>query len=107
MSEIKFSPESISDLKEIRKYISDDLENKVAADNTVALILEEIKSLSTFPKSGSPLSSIVKISTDYRYIACKNYMVFYRCENDAVYVSRILYGKMNYMKVLFGDIDEE
>ena len=107
MSEIKFSPESVSDLKEIRKYISDDLENKVAADNTVALILGEIKGLSTFPKSGSPLSSIVKISTDYRYIVCKNYMVFYRCENDTVYVSRILYGKMNYMKVLFGDVSEE
>jgi len=60
--------------------------------------------LSDFPESGSSLSAIIGFDTDYRYLVCDNYIAFYRIENKNVLMVRILYGKRNYMQILFGDI---
>ena len=107
MAEIKFSPESIYDLKEIKKYISDDLCNEIAASATVTGIVNRIKELSAFPLIGASLSPVVKIETDYRYVVHKNYMVFFRYENSTVFIVRVLYGKRNYIETLFGELPKE
>lgn len=104
MYKISFSPEAVDDLKEIKQYIKDELCNEQAAKNTVAKILKKIKLLSDFPESGSSLSAIIGFDTDYRYLVCDNYIAFYRIENKNVLMVRVLYGKRNYMQILFGDI---
>ncbi|MBQ2862510.1 MAG: type II toxin-antitoxin system RelE/ParE family toxin [Oscillospiraceae bacterium] len=104
MYKISFSPEAVDDLKDIKQYIKDELCNEQAAKNTVAKILKKIKLLSDFPESGSSLSAIIGFDTDYRYLVCDNYIAFYRIENKNVLMVRILYGKRNYMQILFGDI---
>jgi plasmid stabilization system protein ParE len=57
-----------------------------------------------FPLSGAPLSSIYDIATDYRFLVCGIYIVFYRPQGDAVLIDRILYGRRDYLAVLFGDL---
>lgn len=104
MYKISFSPEAVDDLKEIKQYIKDELCNEQAAKNTVAKILKKVKMLSDFPESGSSLSAIIGFDTDYRYLICDNYIAFYRIENKSVLLLRILYGRRNYMQILFGDI---
>lgn len=104
MYKISFSPEAVDDLKEIKQYIKDDLCNEQAAKNTVAKILKKVKMLSDFPESGSSLSAIIGFDTDYRYLICDNYIAFYRIENKNVLIVRVLYGRRNYMQILFGDI---
>lgn len=104
MYKISFSPEAVDDLKEIKRYIKDELCNEQAAKNTVAKILKKIKILSDFPESGSSLSVIIGFDTDYKYLICDNYIAFYRIENKNVLIVRILYGRRNYMQILFGDI---
>ena len=104
MYKISFSPEAVDELKEIKRYIKDELCNEQAAKNTVAKILKKIKILSDFPESGSSLSVIIGFDADYRYLICDNYIAFYRIENKNVLMVRILYGKRNYMQILFGDI---
>ena len=104
MYNISFSPEAVDDLKEIKQYIKDELCNEQAAKNTLAKILEKIKMLSDFPESGSSLSAIIGFDTDYRYLICDNYIAFYRIENKNVLIVRVLYGRRNYMQILFGDI---
>lgn len=104
MYKISFSPEAVDDLKEIKQYIKDELCNEQAAKNTVAKILKKIKLLSDFPESGSNLSAIICFDTDYRYLVCDNYIAFYRIENKNVLIVRVLYGRRNYMQILFGDI---
>ncbi|MEW6623010.1 MAG: type II toxin-antitoxin system RelE/ParE family toxin [Bacillota bacterium] len=47
------------------------------------------------------------IQTDYRFLVCDNYLIFYRYEDGIVFVSRILYGRRNYTRILFGDLLEE
>ena len=102
MSEIKFSPESLKDLQEIKKYITDELCEPSAADRVVSEILSKIRMLETFSGIGSPLSAITHIPTDYRYLVCGHYMVFYRPACETVFIVRVLYGKRNYMEILFG-----
>ncbi|MEM5767873.1 MAG: type II toxin-antitoxin system RelE/ParE family toxin, partial [Bacillota bacterium] len=91
------------DLTRVKSYISQELCNLQAAVNLVSRITKKIRGLSGHPGIGAPLSSILDIQTDYRFIICDNYLVFYRCEDGMVFVVRILYAKRDYMRILFGD----
>lgn len=101
MATVLFSPEALNDLEEIKSYIQDDLENDIAAANTVKKIIDRIRELEAFPKMGSPLNSVTKTDNSYRYLLCNNYTAFYRVEKDSVYIVRVLYGRRDYMRVLF------
>ncbi|MCR4441629.1 MAG: type II toxin-antitoxin system RelE/ParE family toxin [Peptococcaceae bacterium] len=102
MYKLKISPEAKDDLAEIKGYISQE-----ADVNLVSKITKKIRGLSEHPGIGAPLSSVVDIQTDYRFLACANYLIFYRCEDGIVFVSRILYGRRNYTRILFGDLPED
>lgn len=106
MSEIKFSPEAILDLREIKEYISEELSNEQASDRIIEKVFKRIRTLSEFPNSGAELSSIVDIDSEYRFLVCGNYTAFYRYENDIVYIIRILYGRRDFMRILFGNKDD-
>ena len=106
MAEIKFSPEALLDLKQTKTYITEELCNESAAINTVAKITKRIRMLSEFPKSGTPLSSVVGFETDYRFLVCGNYTAFYRLAENTVYIVRVLYGRRDFMRILF-DMPEE
>ena len=103
MAEIKVSPEAINDLQQTKAYIIEELCNEQAAINTVSKIIKRIRMLADFPESGAPLSSIIGIETDYRFLVCGNYTAFYRLENSLVYIVRILYGRRNFVQILFGE----
>jgi len=103
MYNIVFSPEAIKDLEETKAYITKELCNEQAAIKTVSKILKNIRMLSQFPESGALLSSIVDFDTNYRFLACGNYVAFYRLEGLQVDIVRILYGRRNFMQILFGN----
>lgn len=104
MNKIFFSPEAEKDLLEIKQYIKTELLNEKAAKSTVSKIIRSIKTLSEFSESGTPLSAVIGFETDYRFLVCGNYITFYRFRDNSVYIIRILYGKRNYMQILFGGI---
>lgn len=104
MYELKISPQARDDLAEIKGYISQELCNPQAAENMVLKITNKIRGLSEYPGTGAPLSSIVDIQTDYRFLVCANYLIFYRFESRCVFVSRILYGRRDYIRILFGGL---
>lgn len=101
MAEIFFSDEAINDIKKIKEYISVDLCNSQAAADTVEKILKDVRRLSVFPRSGSSLQTIINTETEYKYTVSGNYIIFYKNENDAVKIIRILYGKRDYLRILF------
>lgn len=106
MGEIKFSPDAFNDLQQAKAYITENLCNETAAGNTISKIIKRIQTLSDFPKSGVPLSSVVRINTDYRFLVCGNYTVFYRYKEKTVYIVRVLYNRRDFMRILF-DIPSE
>lgn len=103
MNRVFISPVAKNDLQDIRKYISSELENPVAAEKTLAQIIRRLSELESFSNIGASLSSITKIETDYRYLVSGNYLIFYRFREKTVYVDRILYGKRDYISILFDE----
>ena len=101
MTEIVFSPEAISDLKMIKEYITEEFGSETTAKNTVAKIFQSIEILHAFPESGAPLSSIVSFDTEYRFIACGKYTIFYRHKNEKAFIIRIIYSRRDFMRILF------
>jgi len=106
MTKLQISPLANDDLLSIKEYIEQELGNPTAATSTIAKIIKSLKMLTTFPLSGVLLSSTIDIETDYRFVVSRNYISFYRYIDDTVFVNRVLYAKRDYVKILFGDIEE-
>ena len=100
---IKYSPLALADLDEIWDYISLQLSNPTAAENTVNGILAAVDTLKQFPKSGATVEFSNGISSGYRFVQYGNYMAFYRISNNDVFIDRVIYGKRDYMKILFSN----
>ena len=103
MNNLHLSPEAQEDLSEIKAYIAEDLENPQAALATVTKITKTIRILQEHALIGTPLSAVADVSSDYRYLVSGNYMVFYRAAGEDVFVDRILYGRRDYLRILYGD----
>ena len=106
-NKIHYSPESRRDLGDIWDYIVSDLQNRSAAEHVIDHIMDAVDPLKNFAEMGTPLSSIADIGTDYRFLVSGNYMVFYRVQDNDVYIDRVLYGRSDYMSVLFKDLLRE
>jgi addiction module RelE/StbE family toxin len=102
MNKLLYSPEAINDLDEIWIYINNELQNPAAAQKIVSDILDTIEKLQDFSELGPPLSSITDFNSDYRFLVCENYIVFYRVVGLDVHIDRVLYGQRNYISILFG-----
>mgnify|MGYP000125142792 FL=1 len=106
-NKIHYSPESRRDLDDIWDYIVSELQNRSAAERVIDRIMDAVDPLKNFAEMGTPLSSIVDVGTDYRFLVSGNYMVFYRVQGNDVYIDRVLYGRSDYMSVLFKDLLRE
>lgn len=110
MANVHLSPAARDDLAEIRRYITEELQNPIAAERTVRRIFKSLRLLEQFPFSGAPLYA-AGTDTGYRSVISGNYRSFYRCDEKDVYVIRVLYGRRDHMRILFGPIppdeDEE
>lgn len=100
-NKINYSPLALNDLDEIWEYITEELMNPSAAENTVNGIMDAVEALADFPDAGARLVFDGDLDSGYRFVIYKNYMAFYHTQNNMIYVDRVIYGKRDYMKVLF------
>ena len=107
MNKLHLSPEAQEDLSEIKAYIAEDLENPQAALSTVTKITKTIRMLQDHALIGTPLSAVADVNSDYRYLVSGSYMVFYRVAGKDVFIDRVLYGRRDYLRILFADTQEE
>lgn len=101
MNKLCLSEEAQSDLAEIKAYITDELENPTAAENTLRRITKDMRILREYSSAGALLSSISDIESEYRFLVSGNYLTFYRVSGNNVYIDRILYGRRDYLRILF------
>ena len=99
--EVKVSPQAAEDLLEIKGYIENELQNPIAAQNTVLKIVETYEDLANFPGIGIPVERYVDFPTDYEFVLANNYSIFYRIEDEIVRVVRILYSRRDFIRILF------
>ena len=102
MTKVKLSAAAKADLQEIRRYISLVLSNPGASKQTMKRITSHLHTLEQFPEAGTPIL-IPGSPVAYRYLVCGSYMAFYHVHNEEVIVDRILYGRRDYLSILFGE----
>lgn len=98
MIKLRYNPIAISDLEEIKEYITQD--NEEAAIRIVKELLEKTETLINFPKMGPSLSKKIGIKNKYRYLVCNQYIIFYIFEDQTISIMRILHAKRDYLKLL-------
>lgn len=101
MAEIHYSPIALNDLDEIWTYISQSLCNPIAVQNTIDAIMNAVDMLAEQHEMSTPLYFLSRLNSGYCYFVHGNYMAFYRTNRTDVYIDRVLYGKSDYMRVLF------
>ena len=106
-NKIHYTKESRRDLDEIWDYIVSELQNLSAAERIVNSIMDAVDQLGDFAEVGAPLSSIANVESDYRFLVTGNYLTFYRVYGNEVYVDRVLYGRRDYLRILFGDMSDK
>ena len=104
-SKIKYTPAAIDDMDEIFSYISQD--QLGAAENMLGKLNESIAGLADFPNKGSVLheDEYSLIQRGYRFIVVNPYLIFYRIFDDTVVIHRILHGRRDYLRELFGSFE--
>lgn len=107
MHKLRVNPLALQDLQEIKDYITHKLCNPDAALNVTKGIVKTYESLVQTPYIGKRLSAVIDIKTDFRYCISGSYLVFYRVDNDYVSVYRVLYGRRDYARILFGSLPEK
>lgn len=91
---IRINPVANTDLQEIKNYISED--SVESATKIIKDIIEKIQSLADFLEMGAMLMYKIKLKSKYRYIICRQYIIFYIYENNIVSIQRVLHGKRDY-----------
>lgn len=102
MRTVNLTPRAIEDLKEIKSYINFELQNPIAATDTINKIINTYEELQSMPDLGIPVDRYVDFHTDYRFVLANNYSIFYRYDENYIYIVRILYSRMDFVRVLFG-----
>jgi plasmid stabilization system protein ParE len=101
LAEVIVSRLARNDLVHIRDYIQNELSNPDAALRIMAQLKQAMESLQTIPERGKPLDAILAVHTQYRFLVCESYRIFYLYDAQQVEVVRVLHTLQDYMRALF------
>ena len=104
MTRVSVSKTAQRDLQLIRDYIRDELCNPIAAVRIMRALKKSVQSLATFSGRGRPLDALLSVHTEYRYLVCEGYCIFYLETEEQVVVVRILHQRQDCLRAL---LDQE
>jgi len=107
LPKLSLSSEARRDLKNIQDYIAEEKESPKTALKVIEQILDKIEGVLRLPNCGTLLSPKVNFPTNYRYKRAVGYLIFYRYENNQIFVDRIIHEKRDYIPILFPKTDEQ
>ncbi|MBR6514220.1 MAG: type II toxin-antitoxin system RelE/ParE family toxin [Clostridia bacterium] len=90
------------DIRNIAFYITEQTKDKAVAAGFVKELQKKYKILEAFPECGSVPKDRVMVSSGYRYLTHKNYLIFYTYEKEekTVYILAVFNAKRDYMRVM-------
>lgn len=100
-NKVRYTAQAFHDLDEVWDYISFELQNPQAAERVVNKIMDRVDQLEDFAQSGALLSAVSDVMGEERFLVCDSYMIFYHSEKQEVTIDRVLYGRRDYLRVLF------
>ena len=83
MKKLVYTPEAVRQLKSVKAYISDTLQNPKAADNIVRKITAGCRLLVEFPDMGRSVN-LIDDGTPVRLLILDNHIIIYDVTGDAV-----------------------
>ena len=96
MAEIIWTTPALENLDDIAEYIA--LSNLLAARNLVTKIFDKVERLEDFPESGK--KPIELSNLNYREMVVNPCRVFYKVENDKVYILHVMRQERELRKFL-------
>ena len=98
---LKYSPDASEKLRELKKQITGSF-GTLTAVKVISEITSEIRSLQDTPDKGASVEALLGISTPYRFLHIEQNYVFYRMENDTIFVVDVFNERENFLWKLFG-----
>lgn len=105
MNKVRLTPEAVRDLAEIKRYISKEFGNPIAAQRIAGNITGTLRILERHSMAGPSVEALTGHISDLRLLNCGQYIVIYRVEEEIVSIARIIHRRQDYMRVLFGDME--
>ena len=103
---ISYAPEAREDLRELKEFIAMEYQNPKSATEITQKIMRTCSNLKRFPRMGMRLSEKIPVETPLRFLICGKHFVFYRIDGTTIRITRILDGRSDYIRILFGDLNE-
>ncbi|MBQ7145984.1 MAG: type II toxin-antitoxin system RelE/ParE family toxin [Lachnospiraceae bacterium] len=97
---VAYSPLALQDLLRVRDEVFSACRDKETTDRYMNDLMDAVEAVADFPEIGSPLY-YENLFTSYYRISFKAYLIFYRLEEKRLLVERVLYGKTDYLRLLF------
>ena len=98
---LRYTPESLCDLQEIKRYIKSELHNPTAASRITKAILN---GCAQFPEMGVSIGAKTGYETDLRMLIVESYIALYRIETENVSVGRIINARQDYIRILLREV---
>ncbi len=88
-------------MTEIYEYISNDLKEDNVAKRLMTEILDRVLDLANAPELYMKIGKVDRLKREYHRMVVKNYVILYTIdfEKRKVYISRMIYGKRNYLNL--------
>ncbi len=96
---LRYTPQAILDLEEIRDYISRELQNPEAAKNILRKIAKDAAALKAMPRLGVELRKKTGRDMDGRALISGQYMLIYEVEEE-ISILRVLDTRVDYLRVI-------
>ena len=96
-----YTPEAVSQLKDIRSYISEELQNPSAARSIQEKIVADCRLLIDFPNMGREVH-LADDGRPVRLLVSGNYAVIYDIQGDDVIVVSMEDARTNWITMLLG-----
>ena len=101
---LRYTPEALCDLQEIKRYTKGELHNPTAANRITKAILDSCVQLKQFPEMGVSIGAKTGYETDLRMLVVEGCIALYRIETEAVSVGRIIDARQDYIRILLGEV---
>lgn len=101
-NDVVWSPIAVADLDAAWEWLAIENDEPTAADKTVEAILNRMDVVAAFPLASAPLGSVCQIRSDWRFVSERGYLISFRVTERRIYVDRVLSGKSDYLRKLFG-----
>lgn len=101
MNEVRLTSAAHQDMRDIKTYISKNLQNPIAAVSVTDRITKDLRILKQHGEAGVSLQGKTGYASDLRVLFSGDYLILYRFEAHTVSIARILNGRQDYLRILF------